>query len=254
MEQIPERTWLVAGAVVVAGPALLFYAVLVFPLRPHGTMYISVSDITRDLRGVTEISMAVEKVELHSPKRGWVSVVSNGASFDLLALRRSGAMQLAGEKKIRTGLYDKVRVTLGPVRVHTYDGLVHEAVLGSRTFVIAANTAVSMDKASHINIDINAGSSLHKAVDGTFVFAPVVVFKSQDGVLVSVAEGGTLVASGGTVNARVAVGTDLSGTTHAGAALAKNTKIVIAGETLYIDSPTERHLAHIGPDGNMVGE
>jgi hypothetical protein len=254
IEKIPERTWLVAGAVVLAGPALLLYAVLVFPAHSSGMLYVSVSDISRDLRGVREVSMTVHTVELHSPKNGWVTVVSTPTSFDLLGLKASGAMQLAGNAKVAAGLYDQVRVTLGPVHVHMSDGVTNDAVLGSSSFTIAANTVINTDGISHINIDVNTGSSLYKAVGGTYVFAPVVVFRSEDGVLVSIDAGNTIIASGGTVDARVAVGSDFSGATYRNAALAKNTRIVVADAAAKIDSPTERALVQIGPDGNRMGE
>jgi hypothetical protein len=254
MEQISERTWVLIGAVVAAGPALLLYAVVVFPLHAAGVVFVSVSDVTRDLRGITEVAMTVQSIELYSPIKGWVPAVTAPTTFGLLALRKSGAMQLAGKAEVAAGLYTQVRVTLGPVEVHTADGHVHEAALGSRTFVINANTVVNKDAASHINIDINTASSLHKAVEGMYVFAPVVVFKSQDGVLVTVADGGMLVASGGTVDTKIAVGSDLTGATHHGSALAQNTKIRIEGAGLTIDSPAENALARIGPDGAPVGE
>src|SRR5947209_3436469 len=119
MEQISERTWLVLGATVGGGIFLLLYGALVFPTKAYGDMYVSISDGTRTINKVTEVSLTLERVELRSPGGGWVSVTGAPQTLELLALKRSGALQLVGQTRVPAGLYTEVRVTVGAVSIHT---------------------------------------------------------------------------------------------------------------------------------------
>lgn len=214
-------------AVILVGWYLLYSA------SPGGTgekgkMYISFSDASADLQNVNDIALTVNKVELHSATRGWVTVSSSPKTVNLLTLKANGRAELAASADVAADTYDQVRANISSVNVKTKSGT-KAAVLASRTFTAPARTVVRANETSHVDLDVQASDSLHTTVDGEYVFATVINVKSRSGTNVTVSSDNSVTASGGTQDSNITVGTDISGETRINAKLAPNVQIEIKG-------------------------
>lgn len=199
------------------------------PAAQNGTgkVYVTVSDASANVQDVNDVALTINKVELHSTTQGWITVSTNPNTFNLLSLKASGKVELAGEADVPADTYDQVRATIGSVEVKTTNAGTKTAVLASNTLTISGTTVVDANESSHANLDVQTSDSLHTAIDGEFVFTPVVNFESQDNATVTLNSDNSVTATGGTVDASLMVGTDLSGATHVGAEISPNVQIQI---------------------------
>ena len=220
-----------------------------------GKVYVTVSDASANVQGVSDVDMTVNDVELHSASQGWVTVSNSPNTFNLLTLKANGHVQLAGQADVPAGTYDQVRATISGVEVVTNSGN-KPAILASNTLTITGPVIVAADASSEANLDVHTSDSLHVATDGEYVFTPVVNFESRDSANVTVNSDNSVTVSGGTVDTNVIVGTDLSGATHVGAELSSTAQIQInAGAPVLVGasaSGSSSELIQVQPD-QIVG-
>lgn len=177
----------------------------------NGSLYVGVTDITTDIRNVSEIELQVEKVEVHMPGRGWVEIASDNQSFDLLRLKSMGHIVLYAKADVEAGTYDRVRITLGDAIVTQTDGNTFTATMPNRKMVINGNINVPSGGSTHVKLDFLADQSLHTTNNKQYVFSPVVEMESRSNVSVNVDDDRTLSTSGGAVDTTTRVGMDLDG-------------------------------------------
>jgi hypothetical protein len=179
-----------------------------------GSLYVGVTDATLDITNVDDINLAVKKVEIYSPTKGWVTVSSNQKNFDLLTLKSSGEVQMYANSTMDQDTYSKVRVTLGDANIKTKTKGTVRAVLPASQVVMNEQVRVADGQSTQIKLDFLADKSLHSTTDGKYVFAPVINSESRSNTQITSGNNSVLTTFGGNVDDNVSVGVDLSGSSR----------------------------------------
>ncbi len=181
-----------------------------------GSVYVGVTDATADIADVNDITMSMQKVEIHSEASGWMTLASNPKDYQLLSLNASGQTQLyVRADNVAPGSYDKVRITLGDTIVNTKSSGDMDATMPSSQVVMNTDLNVTAGETSNFKMDFNGSESLHKTSDDQYVFAPVVNTEATSNATVAVAPDNSMTVTGGTVDATGSVGVDLDGSSKA---------------------------------------
>src|SRR3989344_2169374 len=180
-----------------------------------GRLFVGVTDATADINNVNEVSVEIEKVEVHSPGAGWVEIDADAQMFNLLELKKNGKTVLFAEDELEVGTYDRIRITFGDATIKTKNNGDIKAHLPGRQTVMNLMVNVVADADTHLELDLLADKSLHLASDKkTYVFAPVVMAESQSSATVNVSADNSVQATGGTTDSSASVGMDLAGSSR----------------------------------------
>ena len=139
-----------------------------------GRVVVSVTDAAVNMDNVTEITMTVSKVELHSEANAWVTASSAVKTYSLLDLKARGESALAADANVAAGNYNQIRVTIDSIKVKTKDGATVSAKLPSGQLKLNGGVVIKADSTTSVNLDFLASASLHTTGKGLFIFAPVV--------------------------------------------------------------------------------
>jgi hypothetical protein len=218
METTTQRSmsglvWGVIIAVIVIG-GLIWYQAARTEEAAGGELYIGITDETANIENVNEVSMEIEKIEVHSATGGWVTVSEDSKLYNLLKLKAEGRTELYAKAQIDPGVYDRVRVTLGDVVIQTKENGEIKAFSPSNHVVINMDINVSAESDTHVELDFLADRSLHTTGDNQFVFAPVINAQSQSNTSVTVASDNGIATNGGTMDSSASIGVDLNGTSR----------------------------------------
>src|SRR6185503_6887074 len=152
----------------------------------EGRVVFSVTDAAANMGAVSEVTMKISKVEMHSAAKGWVEVSAEPKSFNLLTLNVSKETELLADIKVSEGVYDQVKLTVDSVVVKMKDGSTKDAKLPSGELKLNTTVMVTADKTASVHIDVLADKSLHVTGNGKYIFAPVVNVESKSETQVSV--------------------------------------------------------------------
>lgn len=237
MDRSNTRAWWIGGAVIVLLALGLVYYYSTTPAHA-GTVYVTVSDASADMQNVSDVMMTVDKVEMRDSTGAWVTVSNTPHTYKLMSLKANGKAEFYGKADIAAGNYDQIRATVSKVQVQTKDGSMKDVAVASKTFVMTGSTVVREGQSSHANLDIHTSDSMHMATNGSYVFTPVINFKSHSNANVSVGSDNYATMSGGTEDTNTTAGSDLSGQMHANAALSPNVQIQLNGSVMTMVSGT----------------
>jgi hypothetical protein len=211
-------TWVVVAAVVVIGG---IYLMTRSPgstnngddksAGAEGRVVFSVTDAAADMGTISEISMKVNKVDMHSSESGWVTVSSTPKTFDLLALNASGKSELLADVEVDEGVYDQVRLMVDSVVVETKAGASKTAKLPSGELKINATVVVERDSTASMNFDFLGDKSLHTTGSGEYIFAPVVKTESKSNAQITIGADGVVTIAGGNLESDGTAGMDIDG-------------------------------------------
>jgi hypothetical protein len=182
---------------------------------------------------VSEISMKVNKVDVHNSTSGWTTVSNTSRTYNLLDLKAKNESKLLAEIKTKSGVYDRVRIQIEGVLVKEKMGTVKEALLPSGNLDINTNLVVSSGKISSVNMDFLADKSLFKSDKGQYVFAPVVKTETRSNADVTVDANGTVLINGGSVDDTSTMGMNLDGNIKLNFMLDPNQKIEIKADNTF---------------------
>lgn len=207
----------VLGAVIFFMPVNTTQAPPAIPLAPsapvasaQGKVVIGISDASVPLTNVTSIMMTVEKAEIQGTVNGWVTVSNVPRQYDLLALRKSGAVSLLTDISLPVGIYNQIRLTISKVQL-TVLGKLIEAKLPSGTLSIVGRIVVEDGQTSVAVLDFKADKSLHITGNGKYILAPVINLQTKSGVSVAKESDDTLKIEGGKIEEDKNVGMDENG-------------------------------------------
>lgn len=188
------------------------------PLEGQGQVIVSVKDASVDMATISEISMTVNRAELHSIANGWTTVSAETKVFNLLDLKARDESALLTAINLAAGTYDQIRVTIGSIKVTTKDGVVSDAKLPSGQLQMSGNIVVTAGEVVSVNLDFLASASIHKTGTGLFVFAPVVHMEVRGNADVKISSNDgdknipeTVEIKDGEVKAEVDAGMDING-------------------------------------------
>jgi len=179
----------------------------------EGKVFFTITDAAADMKNVSEITMTVNKAEIHSQSKGWVTVSSEEKDFNLLALKSKGELALYTASTVSADSYDQVRLSVKKVSVKDKAGKTSEAKLPSGVLKINSKVEVRDQATSTVKFDFLADKSLHMTGNGKYIFAPVLKAESRSNADVEIKTGDNVVISGGGVDANITVGMDVDGET-----------------------------------------
>jgi hypothetical protein len=143
------------------------------PVAYAGILEVRVTDApTHD---VSAINVTVGDIEVckAGSETGWITVIKEDKSFDLLKLR--GVEEVLGSNKVDVGHYTQIRMDVKNVTV-TIDGEPQKAVLPSGKLKLLGSFKVEKDETTVLTLDFDADKSVKIAKVGTgkVIFKPVV--------------------------------------------------------------------------------
>jgi hypothetical protein len=180
-----------------------------------GRVVFSVTDAAADMKTISEVTLNVSSVSMHSTAQGWVTASTTPRSYDLLALKASGEADVLADTQVATGTYDQVRLAVSSVKVKSKTGATTEAKLPSGELKIMTKVVVASGNTASVHLDFLADKSLHATGNGGYIFAPVVKTDSKSSANVSVAASGAVSISGGHTDDSSSSGMDIDGSVKA---------------------------------------
>lgn len=197
----------------------------------EGRVIFSVTDVAAKMNEITAVNLTIDKIEMHSASRGWITVIEDTKEFELLALKAKNALSLLGRASVEEGAYNQIRVHVRRVSV-IKSGAESPAKLPSNTLEINGRFTVNRNSTTSVSLDFVADESLHEATNGEFVFAPVVKLESRTRADVSIKSDNTVVVSGGVVEEDSSVGMDLNGMMKENFKLDAKSKLQVKGDII----------------------
>lgn len=164
--------------------------------QTQGKIIFGITDAALDMEGVSSVFIAVNKVEIHSEAKGWITASNETKEYDLLELKNNQEISLLAEANVDIGVYDQVRLMISKVVV-IKNGIQEEAKLPSGELKIMGNFVVDADKSLSVTFDFIADKSLHTTGNDKIIFAPVVKLIKQNDVAVEIRQNNKLNITGG---------------------------------------------------------
>ncbi|MDE2399950.1 MAG: DUF4382 domain-containing protein [Patescibacteria group bacterium] len=177
----------------------------------QGRAVFSVTDAATNMSTISEITMKINSVDVHSATTGWTTVSTNPQVFNLLTLNAKNQSQLLADANISEGTYDQVRLMVDSITVTTKAGATTQAKLPSGELKINTNLIIKAGGATSINFDFLASKSLHITGNGKYIFAPVVKTESRSDSKINVDANNVVKVSAGKVDDTNTVGMDIDG-------------------------------------------
>lgn len=181
------------------------------PTAGQGKVVIAITDAAADIQNVSEIKMAVSKIEMHSQTEGWVTVSNKSQEFNLLKLKAEGKWQLSAQENVKVGIYDQTRLMVSSVIVVKNDDTSETAKVPSGELKINSRVTVVEGQTSTVAIDIIGDASLHLTGNGKYIFAPVAHVVTRSNANATIASDNFVSISGGNTQTDISVGMDISG-------------------------------------------
>lgn len=173
----------------------------------EGLVVMTITDDAIDLVGVSGIRVTVDSIQIYSAEEGWVTVMGDEETYDLLAIR--DRQRLLAQANVDADTYTQIRLDLSSVIVEDETGA-HDAILPSEKYTITADLIVLEGSTSIAVFDFLADQSLHVTEEGEYVFAPVVAVQTCTNTEVAINEN-VVVATCGELVTDVTYGMDLQG-------------------------------------------
>lgn len=180
-------------------------------VNTQGSVVFGITDAAADIKNVSEISMTVSKIEVHSTADAWVTLSGEAKTYNLLALNKSGEIILAGWANVAAGSYDQARIMVDKVTVTMTDGSTKTAKLPSGELKLMQDFMVTASTTSSVTLDFLGDRSLHLTGSGTYIFTPVVKSETRDNAEVEADAQGKLKIGGGSIRGNSNFGMDLNG-------------------------------------------
>lgn len=148
--------------------------------------------------GIEKAEVTISNVQVHiateGNETGWMTVVEEAKTFDLVAIKDVEAY--LGESVLEAGKYTQIRLDVESAKV-TINGTDYNLTIPSRTVKLIKNFDIEENKTTTLTLDFDAEESVHEAGTGNYVMRPTIKVLSSDEVKVK-AEG-WCTDSGGTV-------------------------------------------------------
>lgn len=166
--------WAPVAAAVALG--LIAYFVVASVMAPptvrSGSLEVWVTDAPGD---VQRLDVTVSEIQVHrasddtAGEDGWITVISDSRTFDLIALR--DAQEFLGEEELEAGHYTQIRLSVDNV---TVNGTEAEIKLPSGELKVIGQFEIKADCTTALTLDFDAEASLDYTPQGKAIFQPVV--------------------------------------------------------------------------------
>jgi hypothetical protein len=197
-----------------------------------GRVVFSVTDAAANMGNISEVSIKVNSVAVHTVGGSWTTVSTTPKTYNLLALKASGKSEVLADVNAKAGTYDQVLLTIDSVSVKTKADATFNAMVPSRELKINVPLLVKEKATSSVNFDFLADKSLHVTSDGKYIFAPVVKTESRSDAAVSVDAKNVVTITGGKLDNTNTVGMDIDGSMKLNFQINSTQKLIIGSDNV----------------------
>lgn len=176
----------------------------------QGRAVFIVTDAAAEMGSVSSIQLTIDRVQVHSAAKGWVTVSSTPRTVDLLELKAQGKQLIIADSQLDTDTYTQVRLDVSNVQVRDADGT-HEAKLPSNELKLVGELRVESNETTSARFDFIADESLHVTGNGKYILAPVIQFEIRENTVVTTDASGSAVITGGNIKTNSKVGMNARG-------------------------------------------
>ena len=134
-----------------------------------GTLEVRVTDAPDP--SITAVYVTTDNIEVSIAGEGWVSVIDEEITFELLALE--GVEAILGAAELPVGKYTQVRLSVPEVEVEK-DGEIVIAEVPSDTIKLVGSFELTADETTFISLDFEVDKSLVQRGPKGFLFKPVI--------------------------------------------------------------------------------
>jgi|SRR3989344_4667106 len=199
----------------------------------QGRVVFAVTDASVPFTNVESVILMVNELAVHSPTKGWITILKDLRAFDLLKLRKNPLLAFLADTKLDPGTYNQVRLLVEKVTV-TSGGQTQEAKLPSGDLKLITKLVVTKGENSSVVFDFLLDKSLHTTTDGKYIFLPVIKLQTQS-VLKSIQiRSGELTIPTGTIDSDATIGMDENGNTKNGFSFNPATEFELEGEKIKV--------------------
>lgn len=195
----------------------------------YGQMIYTISDAAPNMGAVSRIDVTVSSIAMHTSGSSWTTVTSTPKTYDLIALKASGAQALLADANLAPGTYGQIRLSISSVVVTDSNGT-HSAKLPSGELTIKGQFTVIANSTTHINLDFLADKSLHVTGNGQYILAPVIRIAEKNDAQVDSSNRMNVMVRGGRMHTDIEVGMDENGEMGEGMRIAGNSNITIGDD------------------------
>ena len=233
-----------------------------FNEEEEGEVIFAVTDAAADMENVQEVRVNVDRVEAHytseteaeteadaeTENEEWVTLSTSSRTYNLLELDAENRNELLLSENVTARNYDMVRLYVQNVIVVDNEGE-HEAKVPSERLQIRTDVNVDANSTATVLFDFQADESLHVTGEGTYILAPVIHVESRSNAQAEVRSDNSVEISGGNVETRATVGTDLQGNVGVGVRVPADANISLgSGGTISIGSGSSDSGAEASSD------
>ena len=134
-----------------------------------GTLEVRVTDAPDP--SITAVYVTTDNIEVSIAGEGWVSVIDEEITFELLALE--GVEAVLGSAELPVGRYTQIRLSVPEVQIEK-DGEIIIAEVPSDTIKLVGTFELAADEKTFISLDFEVDKSLVARGPKGFLFKPVI--------------------------------------------------------------------------------
>ncbi len=145
-----------------------------------GTLVMQLTDAPSELN-LEKVLVTISNVEVHkaeaaeeentTSEAGWVTVVEESQTFDLVAIK--DIKEFLGSKELEAGKYTQVRLNVDEVSA-IINGTEQDLTIPSKTIKLIKPFNVVANQTTTLTLDFDAQESIHSAEADKYVMRPVI--------------------------------------------------------------------------------
>jgi hypothetical protein len=139
------------------------------PVVETGMLEVRVTDAPDP--SITAVYVTTDNIEVSIAGEGWVSVIDEEITFELLALE--GVEAVLGSADLPVGKYTQIRLSVPEVEIEK-DGVIVPAQVPSETIKLVGTFELIADETTFISLDFEVDKSLVERGQQGFLFKPVI--------------------------------------------------------------------------------
>ena len=175
----------------------------------EGRTVFAITDKAANLNNITSVKITIDSIEVHSSEQGWVNVLNEQKTYDLLQLRNENSQVLLADVVLQEGNYQQIRLNISKVMVTDAEGE-KEAKLPSGNLKLVGLIEVKPNTTSTVLFDFILDESLHVTGNGKYILAPVIQLETKTDAKVEIKQGKVEI-KGGSVKEKKKLGMDAQG-------------------------------------------
>ncbi len=203
--------------------------------KSQGRVIFALKDEFVSIDQIDSILFTVNEIQVQSPTKGWITVMTGPRVYDLVQIYKSGTEEFLAETLLDQGTYNQMKMSVGAIRViQRGETIAEEVKLPSGELKIPARLQTAKGENSSVEIDMLSEKSLHTATDGKFIFLPVVRVETKSNVTSFQVRQNMVTVIGGTPVYDATFGMDENGNVKDGYRLNPSAKLEISGDKIKI--------------------